>query len=130
MPNRVIHFELQADDIERAKKFYEKTFGWEIEKVMDADKGGMDYWSLRTGSEGEAGISGGMYRRPADRKLTTYDCTIAVDNIDNSIAAVKNNGGKIRQEKMMIPGVGWFAGAIDTEGNIFGIMQATEWRPQ
>ncbi len=130
MANRVIHFEIQADDIERAKKFYEKVFGWKVEKMMGADQGGMDYWGLTTGPDGTPGINGGMYQRPKDRKLTTFDCTITVDDIDKAIAEVKKSGGKIRQEKMEIPHVGLFAGGIDTEGNIFGLMQPTEWKPK
>lgn len=131
MSNRVIHFEIQADDVERAKDFYEKTFGWEIEKVMDADKGGMDYWSLRTGNMDEPGISGGMYHRPTDRKINTYDCTISVKDIDKAINDVLKYGGKIRQPKGQIPGVGWFAGCLDTEGNVFGIMQPDpNWKPK
>ena len=129
MANRVIHFEIQADDINRAKAFYEKTFGWEINQMMSADSGGMDYWGLTTGPDGTPGINGGMYHRPSDRKLYTYDCTVMVDNLDKAIEDVKKNGGKIRQAKMEIPGVGWFAGGIDTEGNMFGIMQPTGWQP-
>ena len=129
MSNPVIHFEFQADDLDRAKKFYEKTFGWKISQMMKAEEGGMDYWGVETRQKGEPGINGGMYKRPADKKLTTYDCTIMVDDIDKAIADIKKNGGTIRSEKMEIPKVGWFAGGTDTEGNIFGIMQGTEWKP-
>ena len=95
--NRVIHFEVQADDIDRAKTFYEKTFGWIISQSMKADQGGMDYWSLVTGPDGTPGINGGMYKRSKDKMLYTYDCTILVDDIDKAIEDVKNNGGTIRQ---------------------------------
>ncbi len=135
MKNRVIHFELQADDIARAKKFYENAFGWKVEKWMSKDakegdemQGGMDYWGLVTGPDGTAGINGGMYQRPADKKLYTYDCTIEVESIDEAVEAVKKNGGKITQEKMEMPKVGWFANAEDTEGNMFALMQPTEWK--
>ncbi len=125
MANRVIHFEVQADDIERAKKFYEDAFGWKVTMMMSADKGGMDYWGLTTGPKESPGINGGMYKRGKD-KLYTYDCTIMVDDIDKAIEDVKKNGGKITKEKDQIPGVGWFAGALDTEGNRLGLMQATD----
>jgi predicted enzyme related to lactoylglutathione lyase len=128
MANRVIHFEIQADDPERAKAFYEKTFAWKIEKMMSEDgKGSMDYWGLTTGEEGTPGINGGLYKRPKDDKINTFDCTILVDDIDKAVKDVKKNGGKILREKGEIKGVGWFARALDPEGNIFGIMQATEW---
>jgi predicted enzyme related to lactoylglutathione lyase len=126
--NRVIHFEIQADDVNRARNFYEKTFGWEISQMMKAEEGGKDYWGLRTGADGTPGINGGLYQRPPENKLYTYDCTIQVTDIDKAIADVKKNGGTIRGEKMEIPGVGWFASAADTEGNRFGIMQPTGWQ--
>ena len=59
---RVIHFDIQADNIERAKKFYNKVFDWKIEQVMKKTDGPMDYWMVNTG-EGP-GISGGMSVRP------------------------------------------------------------------
>lgn len=95
--------------------------------MMSEKEGGMmDYWGLETGPDGTPGINGGLYKRPADRKLNTFDCTVTVEDLDKAVEAVKANGGTIRQEKDMIPGVGWFAGATDTEGNVFGLMQPTE----
>ncbi len=126
--NRVIHFEIQADNIERAKKFYENALGWKISQMMTKEKGGMDYWGVTTG-EGTPGINGGLYQRPtAGDKFYLYDCTIEVKDIDVAIAAVKANGGTITKEKSEIPGVGLFAGAKDTEGNRFGLMQPTGWQ--
>ncbi len=126
--NRVVHFEIQADDINRAKAFYEKVLGWKISQMMKKEEGGMDYWGLETG-EG-AGINGGMYQRPAEdkSKYFMYDCTIQVEDIDTAIKAVKENGGTILREKSEIPHVGWFTSAKDTEGNKFGLMQPTEWK--
>ncbi len=127
MANSVIHFEIQADDVARARNFYEQAFGWEINQMMKAEDGGMDYWGLKTRPDGTPGINGGLYQRPADNPLHTYDCTIQVDDLDKAIEDVKNAGGTIKGEKMEIPGVGWFAGGLDTEGNKFGLMQPTEW---
>ena len=128
--NRVIHFEIQADDVSRAKTFYEKTFGWKIDQMMTKEQGGMDYWGLKTGTDGTPGINGGMYQRDPKQKLYTYDCTLQVADIDKAIADVKKNGGKVNGDKMEIPGVGWFANAIDTEGNKFGMMQPNPAQPQ
>lgn len=126
MSNRVIHFEIQADDVERAKKFYETVLGWKIEQIMTKDKIGMDYWGVSTG-EGP-GINGGLYSRSeASEKFYLYDCTVQVEDLDKAIEAVKANGGIITREKSEIPGVGFFAGAKDTEGNRVGLMQATDW---
>jgi predicted enzyme related to lactoylglutathione lyase len=128
--NRVIHFEIQADNVERAKKFYEKALGWKITQMMTKEQGGMDYWGITTGDSGH-GINGGLYLRPKEgEKFYLYDCTVEVPDLDKAIKAVKANGGSITKEKMEIPGVGWFAGAKDTEGNRFGLMQPTGWTPK
>lgn len=128
-----MHFEIQADDIERVKKFYEKTLGWKISQVMAEEKGDMmDYWMINTGKDMDGpGIDGGLYKRPqeAGQKFYLYDCTIMVPDIDKAVEDVKANGGEITKEKMEIKGVGLFAGAKDTEGNRFGLIQATDWKP-
>ncbi|HUO55940.1 MAG TPA: VOC family protein [Candidatus Paceibacterota bacterium] len=132
MANPVIHFEIQADDVERAKKFYATVFGWDISQMMtkdDSHPGSMNYWGLKTRPDGEPGINGGMYERAgASQRLETYDCTIKVDDIDAAIGSIKAQGGLILMEKSEIPGVGFFARAKDTEGNLFGLMQPTEWQ--
>ena len=128
MSSPVVHFEIQADDIKRAKQFYESVFGWTVNQMMTKEQGGMDYWGLTTRPDGKPGINGGLYERPKDNKLTTYDCTIQVENLDTAIENVKKSGGKILRDKGEIPGVGWFARGMDTEGNIFGLMQPTEWK--
>ena len=128
MNNRVVHFEIQADDVQRAKTFYEKTFGWEVSQMMTQEQGGMDYWGLKTGEEGTPGINGGLYQRPPEGKMYTYDCTIQVEDINKAIDNVRSNGGTINGEVMEIPGVGLFAGGTDTEGNKFGLIQPTEWQ--
>ncbi|HEX4104028.1 MAG TPA: VOC family protein [Candidatus Paceibacterota bacterium] len=133
MSNRPIHFEVQADDAERAKKFYENVLGWKIEKTSMPGVG-MEYWIMKTG-EGP-GIDGGMYRRKdnSGRAMNSFDCTILVDDMDKVIAAIKASGGKIQawegKEKWEMQGLGWFSRAVDTEGNVFGLLQATEWQPK
>ncbi|MES2214217.1 MAG: VOC family protein [Patescibacteria group bacterium] len=124
MANRPVHFEIQADNVERAKKFYETVLGWKIEQVMKKEEGGMDYWMLDTG-ESVPGINGGLYARAeGSDKLYTYDCTIEVEDIDKAIEAVRTNGGEITRERSEMPSVGSFAGCKDSEGNRFGLMQA------
>ena len=135
MKNRVIHFEIQADDIPRVEKFYEKVLGWKFEQMMTADpakKDSMDWWEIKTGEDGTPGINGGLYRRPEKsmEKIYTYDCTILVEDIDQVAKAVQENGGKITMEKSELPEVGWFVSCLDTEGNKFALMQATDWQPK
>ena len=123
--NRPVHFEIQADDAERAKAFYEKALGWKIEKYMSKEESGMmDYWMITTG-DSNPGINGGLYKRSeGGEKLYTFDCTIDVPDIDKAIEAVREAGGTITREKTDMKEVGWFAGCKDPEGNRFGLMQA------
>jgi len=126
--NRVIHFQVQADDAARAKNFYEKVFGWKIEQMMKKEDGFMNWWSIVTGDSGP-GINGGLYERSADNKVYYYDCTIEVPDIDAAVTAVKANGGIITREKSELPNVGFFVSAKDTEGNNFALMQPTGYQP-
>lgn len=124
---RVVHFEIQADDIERAKKFYESVFGWNVQQWMKKEEKGMNYWGLVTGESGP-GINGGMYERAtAEEKYYMYDCTIGVEDIDKAVEAVKANGGTITREIDELKGVGFFASAKDTEGNRFAMIEPTDW---
>ncbi len=115
---RVIHFEMQADQPERAASFFKNVFGWKIEKWG----GNEDYWLVQTGEDKEPGINGAIMRRTPMIGPTTN--TISVPSVDEFAAKILANGGKIVAPKMPIPGVGYFAYCQDTEGNIFGIMQA------
>jgi predicted enzyme related to lactoylglutathione lyase len=114
---RVIHFEIPMNDPDRAVAFYQKVFGWKIEKWA----GPMEYWMVYTGDEKQPGINGGMMKRG---NVTTTTNTLGVDSVDASIASVTKAGGKLIMPKTPIPGVGYFAYCEDTEGNLFGLMQA------
>jgi hypothetical protein len=116
--SRVIHFEIPAAEPDRAAAFYGKAFGWKFDKWP----GPMEYWMVVTGKEGEPGINGGMMKKPGGIASTTN--TIGVDSVDSAIAAVLKAGGKNIMPKTPIPTVGYFAYCEDTEGNVFGVMQA------
>jgi predicted enzyme related to lactoylglutathione lyase len=116
---RVNHFDLSAEDPDRAMKFYKEVFGWEFVKW----DGPMDYWMFSTREEG-SGIDGGLSRK-SEMSPPVY-LTIEVPAIDDFIVRLEANGGKILRGKMAIPGVGWFAMFQDTEGNAFGLMESDE----
>lgn len=120
---RPVHFELPADDPERASKFYSEVFGWQIQKW----DGPIDYWLAGTGAEGEMGIDGGIFKRQAGEpgEFGTVN-TIGVADLDASVAAVEAHGGSVLRGRMPIPGMGWLAYCLDTEGNTFGLMQPDE----
>ena len=114
---RVIHFEINADDPKRAIDFYKKVFNWKIEKW----KGPTDYWLVTTGDPKQPGIDGAIMERM--KKATTID-TIDVPSVDEYAAKIVKAGGKQMSKKTAIPGVGYFSYCVDTEGNIFGIMES------
>ena len=116
--SRVIHFEIPATEPERAAAFYGKAFGWKFDKWP----GPMEYWMVTTGKESEPGINGGMMKKPGGVTSTTN--TIGVASVDDAVAAVLKAGGKNIMPKTPIPTVGYFAYCEDTEGNVFGVMQA------
>jgi hypothetical protein len=119
---RVVHFEIHAENPERAIQFYQKSFGWEFQKW----DGPMDYWLVMTGPKDQPGIDGGLVPRQVEidgQAVIAYVCTIDVPDIDATVSTVEKNGGTIAVPKMAVPTVGWLVYFKDTEGNIFGAMQ-------
>lgn len=113
---RVLHFDISGENPEQLIPFYEKIFGWKFEKW----DGPMEYWLVETGPEDQPGINGGLGKREKDDRVVN---TIEVDNVDESLKQVKEQGGTVTMDKGPIPGVGWFAQFKDPEGNLFGLMQ-------
>jgi len=105
--SRVIHFEIHAEQPERAIQFYTGLFGWQF----TAWNGSVPYWLVTTGP-----IEG--------QPVNAYACTVDVASVDAALKTIAELGGTIALPKMAIPGVGWLAYGKDTEGNIFGVMQA------
>ena len=121
---RVIHFEIHANEPERAIRFYSSVFGWEFLKFPNAIT---DYWVVKTGEADQPGIDGGLLKRDIDFEgvgTTAFVCTIAVADLDKYLMKVNTSGGQLAREKMAIAGIGWLAYCKDTEGNLFGMMQA------
>ena len=114
---RVVHFEINADDPERAANFYEKVFNWKISKW----DGPMDYWLITTGGKNEPGIDGAITKR--ENPGATVQNTIDVPSVDEYIKKIEENGGTIVSPKVDIPGVGFVAYFKDTAGNLFGIIE-------
>ena len=124
MPNRIVHFEIEAADLGRAKNFYSQAFGWQLQQMGEEMS---NYVVVITGDPKEpGGINGGIYSSPpgAAKELNAYSCVVGVDNIDQAMAKVKSAGGELMGDKMDIPTIGTFARCKDTEGNIFTMLQA------
>lgn len=127
MSNRIAHFEIQADDIERAANFYRSVFDWKIEKWEDPS---MEYWMIMTADKDskELGINGGLLKRPvalatADCGANSFVCTAIVENYDEIEQKIIAAGGKIAMPKFALAGMAWQGYYLDTEGNTFGIHQ-------
>ena len=119
--NRVVHFEIHADDPARARAFYQATFGWRFDQY-----GAQDYWLIYTGPKEQPGINGGLHKRlrPDDgAAVVGYVCTIDVKDLDAMVATLLKNGGTCLVPRKLIPEVGWFSYCKDTEGNVFGLIQ-------
>ena len=114
---RVVHFELPADDPERAVNFYQKALGWTIKKW----DGPVEYWLVMTGPEDEPGIDGGLAPR-SELQVGAVN-TVDVASVDEVTARVEAHGGKVVHPKHPVPGVGWMTYCEDTEGTVFGVME-------
>ena len=119
---KVIHFEIVADNPERAMKFYKEVFGWEFNKW----DGPQDYWLVKTGEDSQRGINGGLTPKTNEGSGNTggrITNSIDVPSIDEFSNKISMEGGKVLSPKMPIPGVGYLAICEDTEGISFGIIQ-------
>jgi predicted enzyme related to lactoylglutathione lyase len=124
MDHTIVHFEIPADDPERAAKFYRELFGWDIKKF---EGGEMEYWTISTvptdaqGTPTRPGVNGGLMRRmyPGHAPVNY----IAVDDVDAYVAKAGKVGAKVMMGKTPVPGMGWFAQFGDPEGNVFAVWQ-------
>ena len=122
--NRVVHFEIPADNLERAKKFYGENFGWKLNQ-FGPEMG--NYVVVHTGPTDDKGmpqdkafINGGIM--PRDPSASAPILVIAVDDAD---AAVERSevGRKTGQEILDIPNVGRYARVQDSEGNVIAVIK-------
>ena len=124
MDHTIVHFEIPTDDVEKLRKFYSDLFGWKIEKMP----GPMEYWGIATvpindkGMPVRPGVNGGMMKKQnPEHKPVNY---IAVESVDEYVKKIEALGGRIIVPKMEVPGIGWWASALDPEGNQFAILQS------
>jgi hypothetical protein len=122
MANHLSHFAVCVEDTRRARTFYERVFGWGFEPY-----GPPDFYQVHTNGPGKGGPVHGAMQKSFEIvpgvKLSGYECTLSVPEIDAVIAAVKKHGGKILMPKATIPLVGTMIRFADTEGNVVGAMQ-------
>lgn len=119
----VAHFEIQVDDVERAKAFYGDVFGWTYAKFPGGD---FEYWLINVGDQTQGGgiLPRNAPASPAGTCPTAFVCTMNVDSVDQSVQKALNAGGTLARPKNHIPGMGWVAYLLDPDGNQFGVFQA------
>lgn len=115
--SRPVHFEIAADDIARATKFFSNVFGWQFQGHGDGN-----YQMAETGSD-PMGINGGIFKRTSPQQPQVMN-SIGVASIEAACAKIIANGGTITSQKSAVPGMGWYATFNDTEGNPHGL-----WTP-
>jgi predicted enzyme related to lactoylglutathione lyase len=109
-------FDIAADDIGRAKKFYSSLFGWKIQPIP----GMPDYSHIDTGGP-DASPDGGLTSRKCEgHGITNY---ISVASVSKAAAKVEKLGGKILMPKTAVPKMGYFAVCLDTEKNAFALWE-------
>lgn len=123
--DRVVHFEIPAENLERAKKFYSENFGWKLNQ-FGPEMG--NYVLVHTGPTDEHGmpqdrafINGGLM--PRDPSASSPVLVIAVADADQTVEKVKQSGGRLVGEILDIPNVGRYARVQDTEGNVIGVIK-------
>jgi predicted enzyme related to lactoylglutathione lyase len=113
----IVHFDVPADDPERAKKFYAALLGWKFESFPE-----MQYNLISTTNlDGTPGVGGGLGKRmdPSQRIMNYF----GVASIDAAMKDVARLGGRLISPKMAVPGMGYLANCMDTEGNAFGLWE-------
>lgn len=106
----VEHFEIPADDVDRAQAFYGKVFGFTFEDWGDGNI------MLRTGSD--VGISGDIHQRGPVPHPTIV---ITVDDLEQTIAAAVEGGGEQVGQIESMGETARYAYVKDSEGNIIGL---------
>lgn len=116
MSNKLTHFAIHIDDIERAKNFYEGVFDWGFNSY-----GQEDFLQIKADKSDHGELIGALQARkysPISEKVIGLECSIGVENIDDIIEKVKSNAGQVLMPKTTIPYVGYVAKFLDTEGNL------------
>ncbi|MCH9657820.1 VOC family protein [archaeon] len=121
--NKAVHFEIPYDNQDRAQKFYQDVFGWQINKFPD-----MDYHIAITGPSDEKGrpseaghVNGGLL--PKDPTGSHPVIVMDVTDIEEHIKKVETAGGKTVMPAMKIGEFGLYARVSDTENNVIGLWQ-------
>ena len=121
----IVHFDIPADDIERAKKFYSDLFGWKIEKWSESGTGDMEYWMVTTiDDKGNKGIDGGIMKRQNPQLQITN--SIDVNSVDEYSSRIQQLGCKVVYPKMAIPKTGILQVVLTRRATVLGFLSITQ----
>ena len=128
--NKVVHFEIPADDAERARGFYGSVFDWQLQPME-----GYEYTlALTTAVDQETqaptepgAINGGIRARAPE--TPTPVIVIEVPSIDESLRKVEAAGGTTVAPRVEMPGFGAYAYFKDPEGNVLGLWETLPANP-
>lgn len=120
--DKVQHFEIPADDMNRARDFYQNVFGWDIQTW---DPNYLMAYTVKVDDKkmpAESGaINGGIVARTTEAPNPVL--YITVSDVDKTLEQVASAGGRVITPKSEIPNMLWWARFQDTEGNIVGVAQ-------
>ena len=120
-PNTYSWNELLDRDIEAAKEFYSKVFGWSYDAM---DMGPMGTYNVIAG--GENGGLGGLMAMPPNMPPMVpnhWAVYFMVSDLDDTLSKVTSNGGQVVMPATPIPGIGTMANVHDPAGGSFALMQ-------
>jgi len=116
--NTVRHFAINADDLDRARGFYERVFAWKFHAW-----GPPGFYQIEKVGNGPQGALQGRRELVPGMRTVGYECSVGVEDLTATLDAVREAGGKIVMGPVTIPTVGDLAFVEDTEGNVVGVMQ-------
>lgn len=112
------HFAINASDVQRAKAFYEKTFGWEFKPW-----GPPNFYQIWNAGQGVLGALHERREVVPGKPMFGFEATVQVEDIRATLKAVEAAGGRVLAPPYLIQGVGEIAYFEDSEGNICGVGQ-------
>jgi uncharacterized protein len=128
--NPVVHFEMPYEDRDRMAEFYSKAFGWQAQKLGPEMGDYVVAWTGETDPQtrmvkNPGQINGGFFKRSKPDQVPSI--VIAVEDIEAAMKNVEAAGGKVLGGMTGrfddIPGIGLYAGFIDSEGNRASMLQ-------
>jgi predicted enzyme related to lactoylglutathione lyase len=113
--NKLAHFDIHSSDTKKSKEFYEKVFDWKCSSYPGAD----EFFQISSSDGSVIGAISGRKYNPDIKEIFGFECSITVDDVEETIRLVEAAGGKTLMARTAIPRVGWIAKFLDPEGNLF-----------